>query len=167
MVRYPVHPRTYIHRRWSTALARPRLFRSFFSSRCYTGTVERKRRKKRKTNRVEERTRSGRKGGGGERKERKAESWLDAKPVERHALGIEKQTKRGMGSRRLENHRCDSSQVPIGRPSDRPTDPPTDRPTAIRIATPLHHSRLGQASSLPVAFSLPNTSALAASRVFP
>lgn len=51
-------------------------------------------------------------------KERKAESWPDSKPVERHALGKEKQTKRGW-TRRLENHRCDSRQVPIGRPVDR------------------------------------------------
>lgn len=52
--------------------------------------------------------------GGG--KGRKAESWPDSKPVERHALGKEKQTKRGMDSRRLEK-----SSLRFEAGADRPT----------------------------------------------
>ena len=80
---------------------------SSFLPRCCTGLEEGKRTE---VKGEMEREREG---------ERKAESWLVAKPVERHALGKEKQTKRGW-ARRLENHRCDSSQVPIGRPTDQP-----------------------------------------------
>lgn len=108
---------TYIHvrRRWSMiVLMHPWLFHPFFRLVVVpTRKKENERRGRRTEWKKEHREKEG------EGKERKAESWLDAKPVERHALGKEKQTKRGW-ARRLENHRCDSSQVPIGRPSDRP-----------------------------------------------
>lgn len=65
-----------------------------------------------------EREREGWKDTWEEEKERKAESWPDSKPVERHALGKEKQTKKGMDSE------AGKSSLRFEAGADRPTGRP-------------------------------------------